>query len=153
MAQAVAGQAVASFFSVSSNNLVSKYVGDSERLVAQLFSMAQERAPSVIFIDEVGTWHPHESRIMLSPVFAVSSCLSLMSVACMCAAHASCMLQDLWLLLSVASAPVSPCLVMHIGAFRAGQVKQLKQDVDDSDCRWMPCAVRVEMGTTRLQGV
>ena len=57
------------------------------------------------------------------------------------------------LVLSVASPIVSPCLVMHVGASRAGQVQQPKQDVADLMCRWMPCAVRLEMGATRLQGV
>lgn len=57
------------------------------------------------------------------------------------------------LVLSVASPIVSPCLVMHVRSPRTGQVMQLKRDVRDFTCRWMPCAVLVEMGTTRLQGV
>jgi len=53
LAKAVASETGFAFFSISASSLVSKYVGEGEKMVRALFAVARKQQPSVIFIDEI----------------------------------------------------------------------------------------------------
>ena len=53
LARAVAHHTDCTFIRVSGSELVQKYIGEGSRMVRELFVMAREKAPSIIFMDEV----------------------------------------------------------------------------------------------------
>jgi transitional endoplasmic reticulum ATPase len=53
IAKVLAAEAHCSFYPLSSGDLLSKWVGESEHRVQRVFERARENAPSIIFIDEI----------------------------------------------------------------------------------------------------
>ena len=61
IAKAVAHQAKATFIRMSGSELVHKFIGEGAQLVRELFSLARERAPSIVFIDEIDAIASHRT--------------------------------------------------------------------------------------------
>ncbi|MBN2733307.1 MAG: proteasome-activating nucleotidase [Methanomicrobiaceae archaeon] len=53
IAKAVANQAKATFIRMSGSELVHKFIGEGAQMVRELFDLARERSPSIVFIDEI----------------------------------------------------------------------------------------------------
>ena len=53
LAKALAGQIQRTFFNISASSLMSKFMGEGEKLMKGLFALAEELGPSIIFFDEI----------------------------------------------------------------------------------------------------
>ena len=53
LAKAVANQTSATFLRVVGSELIQKYLGEGPKLVREIFRVAEENAPSIVFIDEI----------------------------------------------------------------------------------------------------
>ncbi len=63
LAKAVANEANAHFIYLSSPEIMSKYYGQSEENIREVFKEAQENAPSIIFIDEIDSIAPKRDEV------------------------------------------------------------------------------------------
>ena len=63
MAKAVAGETSSNFFSLSGPEIMSKYYGQSEENLREIFKQAQENAPSIVFIDEIDSIAPKREEV------------------------------------------------------------------------------------------
>ncbi len=66
--KALASQSNLNFISVKGPELLSKYVGESERGVRELFARARQAAPCIVFLDEVDALVPRRGLHDQSPV-------------------------------------------------------------------------------------
>ena len=64
LAKAVANDSQALFISVAAPQIMSKFVGEAEERVRQIFKEAQENAPSIIFIDEIDAIAPKREEVI-----------------------------------------------------------------------------------------
>jgi proteasome regulatory subunit len=53
LAKAVAHESMATFIHMSGSELVHKFIGEGAQLVRDIFQMAREKAPAILFIDEI----------------------------------------------------------------------------------------------------
>jgi transitional endoplasmic reticulum ATPase len=81
VAKVLAAQAKCSFYPISGADVISKWVGESERNIRQLFERARANRPSIVFIDEIdavagsrGQVETHDSHVnqLLSEIDGVS---------------------------------------------------------------------------------
>jgi len=63
LAKAVAGETNANFVSLSGPEIMGKFYGESEERIREIFTQAEENAPSIIFIDEIDSIAPKRDEV------------------------------------------------------------------------------------------
>ncbi|MEM0475606.1 MAG: CDC48 family AAA ATPase [Candidatus Norongarragalinales archaeon] len=64
LAKAVANESEAHFITIAGPEIVSKFVGEAEERLRNLFKEAEENAPSIIFIDEIDSIAPKREEVV-----------------------------------------------------------------------------------------
>ncbi|MFX1300856.1 MAG: CDC48 family AAA ATPase [Promethearchaeota archaeon] len=64
LAQAVANESEAHFISINGPEIMSKFYGESEKRLRQIFDEAEKNAPSIIFIDELDAIAPKREEVI-----------------------------------------------------------------------------------------
>lgn len=63
LARAVASESEATFFSINGPEIMSKFYGESEARLREMFQQAQQNSPSIIFIDELDAIAPKREEV------------------------------------------------------------------------------------------
>jgi len=63
LAKAVASETNANFYSIGGPEIMSKFYGESEERLREIFKEAQENAPSIVFIDEIDSIAPKREEV------------------------------------------------------------------------------------------
>ncbi len=63
IAKAVANESGASFYSIAGPEIMSKYYGESEQRLREIFDEAREHTPSIVFIDELDSIAPRREDV------------------------------------------------------------------------------------------
>jgi len=63
LAKAVANETNANFYSIAGPEIMSKFYGESEEKLRNIFLQAQDKAPSIIFIDEIDSIAPKRDEV------------------------------------------------------------------------------------------
>ncbi|MFC2174703.1 CDC48 family AAA ATPase [archaeon] len=63
LAKAVANESDANFISIQGPEIISKFVGEAEERLRQIFKQAEENAPTIIFIDEIDAIAPKRGEV------------------------------------------------------------------------------------------
>jgi transitional endoplasmic reticulum ATPase len=63
LAKAVANESEANFYSISGPEIMSKFYGESEARLREIFKEAEENAPSILFIDEIDSIAPKREEV------------------------------------------------------------------------------------------
>jgi ATPase family AAA domain-containing protein 1 len=86
LAKALAKESGATFINVAISSLTNKWFGESNKLVAGLFSLARKTQPCIIFIDEIDSFlrertrGDHEATAMMKAEFMTYMILNLSSL-------------------------------------------------------------------------